>query len=383
MPRRRAQGEGSIYYVEKLKRYVANISVPVNGGRKRIVRSFRTKQEAKTGLEKLRAQQKSGYFDLDKDTVLDQLNALFDEKKRTKSWRPSSLRLKELQLRKWLTPALGTLLLRDFKPKVARQILTKLEKEAGRSTVLSCHSLLHSACELAVAEELIPTNPCRAWTPAPAEEKKKVLWSQEEHQRFDLAILGLPEYAFFVTLRETGLRIGEIQALRWRNVSFEENYLHVEHTLSLLDGQYVLGPPKTRQSERIRHIDSDLVEILRNHRDAQAQALSKIGFQADEDTYVFTNKDAGYFSREKLRRKLNEICKRAGVTRITFHTFRHMAASALKKAGVDSLVIAEELGHSNKTITEDVYIHNDKQQRRLAALNSSQMFGLESNKNAS
>jgi integrase len=382
MPSRRAQGEGSIYYVEKLKRWYANISVSVIGGRKRIVRSFRTKQEASAGLEGLRAQQKSGYFDLDTETVLDQVNALFDEKKRTKSWRPSSLRLKELQLRKWLTPALGTLLLRDFKPKVARQILTKLEEKAGRSTILSCHSLLYSACELAVAEELIPTNPCRAWTPAPAEETKKVLWSQEEHQRFDLAILGLPEYAFFVTLRETGLRIGEVQALRWKNVSFEEHYLYVEHTLSPV-GENVLGPPKTRKSERIRHIDSDLVEILRNHKCVQAQSLAKQGFQVDGDTFVFTNKDAGYFSREKLRRKLNEICKRAGVTRITFHTFRHMAASALKKAGVDSLVIAEELGHTNKSITEDFYIQNDNQQRRLAALSSRQLFGLESNKNAS
>tara|TARA_R100000808_G_scaffold23707_1_gene52992 strand:+ start:68 stop:1219 length:1152 start_codon:yes stop_codon:yes gene_type:complete len=383
MPSRRAQGEGSIYYDKGKGRWIVAISVSVIGGRKRIVRSYRTKREAKIGLEKLKAQQKSGYFDLDKDTVLDQLNVLFDEKKRTKSWRASSLRLKESHLKKWLTPALGALLLRDFSPRVARQVLTKLEKEAGRSTVLSCHSLLHSACKLAVAEELIPTNPCTAWTPAPAEEKKKVLWSQEEHQRFDAAIRNLPEYALFVTLRETGLRIGEIQALRWKNVSFEENYLHVENTLSLVDKQYVLGPPKTRKSKRIRHINSDLVGILRNHRYTQSQSLAKQGFQVNGDTFVFTNKGGGHVSRKNLRDKLEKICKRADVTRITFHTFRHMAASALRKAGVDSLVIAEELGHSNKTMTEDIYIHNDKQQRRLAALNSNQLFGLESNKNAS
>jgi integrase len=380
MPRRRAQGEGSVYYRKSDGRWVATLTLPSapDAPQQRLFRSSKrwNKAQAAKALGEMKAQAQSGYSTPSTTTVVDLLNEHVAIKEKTVE--PGTLKQYTIQKDVHLTPALGRQLLIDFKPRAARKVMEKILKEKGANTAQKSKNLLHAACELAVAEEMIPSNPCKTIKLAPPKPKTKIIWTPDEHQKFENVIRNERNYGLYAALRETGLRIGECLGLKWRNVELGGNpHVYVERSMSREGGKMREGPPKTLTSKRARHISQDLVRVLMAHGEDQQRELAGKNFEVTDGTWVFTNTFGGVMNTEIVRVELAELCEIADVRRITPHYFRHMASSGLKKRGIDSTVIAREMGHSNKTITEDVYIHTDDQQRREAAMSSTQLYSLE------
>jgi integrase len=144
----------------------------------------------------------------------------------------------------------------------------------------------------------------------------------------------------------TGLRIGEILALRWKRIDLLRGTLEVAETFS--DGQF--GPPKTLSSHRVIPISSALQSVLNAHRYGRTEALP--------DNLVFTTRKGTPLSAKNLyNRELAPACDRIKQPRVSWHSFRHTHATLLTEVGESIKTTQSLLGHSDLGTTLNTYSH--------------------------
>lgn len=172
------------------------------------------------------------------------------------------------------------------------------------------------------------------------EEEQKLLWAEiERSSRPGGLIIGL--------MLETGMRVGEALALRWKYVDIKRKRLRVEATMLNLANkkQCVLQEsPKTISSRRVIPLTNKAIEILEK---AQANAKNE---------YVFTNGRGEPLTYEALRYQTQQICKNADVEYRGEHVFRHTFATNCWYKNIDVKVLSKILGHSDVNVTYNIYI---------------------------
>lgn len=202
------------------------------------------------------------------------------------------------------------------------------------------------------------------------EEARKELetYSPEELRRLAGYILENPSYggiAILITMM-TGLRIGEVCGLKWRNVDLKEKTISVDctigrvyipQTLRRADGKksYVReGMPKTRCSNRCVPITAQLAKVL-----------AKVRGILPEDYYIATG-SAEHTEPRTFRNYFDNLCKKAGVRRIRFHGLRHSFATNMIRGGADIASVSRILGHSDIAMTLNTYTHASMDAKRDA-----------------
>lgn len=156
----------------------------------------------------------------------------------------------------------------------------------------------------------------------------------------------------------TAMRRGEVLALRWSNIDFERQVLHVFHTVDYIPTYgYVENEPKTKAGKCKIHLPLFMVGVLQEHKRKQEEQRSKQGEKWENLDLVFTDLKGGYFNPNYLLRVFQKILQGAGLAHMRFHDLRHSAATILLAKGVNIKVISELLGHSDIVITLRVYGH--------------------------
>lgn len=190
------------------------------------------------------------------------------------------------------------------------------------------------------------------------EEAKKIY-----QKKNDLRTGGL--YIFFLLAYYTGMRKGEINALRWSDIE-DERYIWVRRSIAqkLKGESWVETPPKNQSSVRRIQMPEILLGALSEHKESQERAgrWSEALFICGGPAPI---PDTAIENANKLYGQL------AGVKHITIHEFRHSHASLLCNAGVNIKEIARRLGHSNVEITLKTYSHlyQKEEERAVAVLN--------------
>lgn len=146
----------------------------------------------------------------------------------------------------------------------------------------------------------------------------------------------------------TGLRLGELLGLQWRDIDFDAGVLHVRRQWSRM-GDF--APPKTKKGVRRVPLTAELVRALRGHRLASH-------YSQDEDV-VFASRSGSPLSHRNVQRRGFEPARdEAGLpSTLTFHSLRHAFASVAASRGVPVTVLSEVMGHSDVGVTQSVYIH--------------------------
>ncbi|HWP42746.1 MAG TPA: site-specific integrase [Blastocatellia bacterium] len=157
----------------------------------------------------------------------------------------------------------------------------------------------------------------------------------------------------FLTVALTGLRLGEILALRWRDVDVDRGKLSVRHNL----WRQKLVRPKTEASIRELHLPRVLTDVLRAHKQESR-------WSADED-FIFARMDGMPYDPDSLRRTVLypalDACKIERSSREHgFHIFRHTAGSIVHAHSRDLKLTQELLGHTRISTTSDIYVHVDE-----------------------
>ncbi|MFC2063072.1 tyrosine-type recombinase/integrase [Chloroflexota bacterium] len=265
-----------------------------------------------------------------------------------------------------IIPSLGAIPLMDLEPQYIQGYYAKALK-SGRAdgkgglsarSVLYQHRIIAKALGYAVKMGIAVRNVADVVTPPRVARVTMATLSPKEVNRFLDVAKESVHYVFFSTLLYTGLRRGELLALRWRNLDLDKGSLTVVETgYRLGNGEYVIKEPKTASSRRTISLSPALVELLKKYRIDQELLRIQMGISLDEDDFVFTRYDGTPLYPNAVTHAFQRIIKRAGLKHVRLHDLRHTHATLMLKAGVHPKVVSERLGHSNIGITLDTYSH--------------------------
>ena len=223
--------------------------------------------------------------------------------------------------------------------------------------VKSCHVTCRVALDQAVAQGLILKNPALSCKAPVTRPKEMQVLTGEEIQR--LLIQAKEDGCFELLLLEltTGLRRGEILALRWDDLDFRTGVLRVERQVQRIRGKLVVSQPKTRASSRSILLPTPVLKILEQYR------------QSVTSRWMFPSPRKGDSPRDPaaVRKKLSAVLKRAGCPAIRFHDLRHTFATLALQNGVDVKTVSGMLGHYSAGFALDTYAHMTTAAQKEAA----------------
>ena len=285
--------------------------------------------------------------------------------------RPSTLNGYHRSLELHIKPHLGAKPLAKITAADLRSLYRTLQETGrvnprdGQSTGLSArtvhgiHTTLHHALKTAMEQNLIPSNPAAEVDPPKFDGAPMKILTEAQLDAFMTAIKKDEFWHdFFYTAVTTGLRRGEICALRWED--FDENHgtLHVRRTLHKEKGKpYTTGNTKTYAGTRTIILPPSTAQVLRERKKA---VLSGWMFPNPLDPEQPTAPSTAY-------NHLKALLKEARLPDIRFHDIRHTFATHALSSGVDAKTLAGILGHTKASFTLDTYTHTTGDMQKRAA----------------
>lgn len=371
MARTRANGEGTIYRRSD-GRWGASIFVDTTSGkRKRIHMYGKTRQEVHDRLTAKLAEIRKGVRTPDREwTVGAYLDYWLANVVAVKD-RPRTVELYEGFIRLYLKPAFGSVRLSKLTIQHVQTFLN--DRLATGSSVRSVHqmrSTLRAALSRAEREELVHRNVAKL-VELPAWERRSIQpWTADEGRRFLAAARSHRLYPAFAMLLLYGLRRGEVLGLRWCDIDFSRNQIHVRQQLQRIGKVLQQGPVKTAAGRRdlpLLALVRDELAMLYEHRHGHAPAGALSEHDTSGQELVFLSSVGTPMDPKNFVRSFDEIARQAQVPTITVHHARHTTATLLKNLGVPARDTQLILGHSHVTTTQQLYQHADLE-GRLAAL---------------
>ena len=238
--------------------------------------------------------------------------------------------------------------------------------ESSVSRVKRCLSAIFTA---AVKKEIMRRNPCSNTMTLKKKSKTPPVYLDETQALNLIAALdGQDDFQFKVqinTLLFTGMRGGELCGLQWQDIDFDNGVIYIRHTLAYMRGKgqgeksvFELQSPKTTAGERYVVIPASLLSLLKEHREKQVERQAAAREAWTESDMVFTTAFGGYYGEQYLNAKFKKFAAKIGLPEnIHLHSLRHTTASLLINSDISPKLIAEQLGHSSASITQDIYSH--------------------------
>ena len=365
---RRPQGDGSIYKLDD-GRWRGSVHLGWHGGRRRrryitratradVVRELRllTQQAAKGRL----GPSKSPRLDVWLDTWLEEVAAA--------RVRPSTLHRYRQEVRLHIAPGLGHIRLDKLQPQDISSFYRDRLQVLSVGSVRRLHAVLRRSLTVAVRWGHLNQNPCFLIEAPPlVHHEVEPLSAEEVQQLFEAAAHG-PMAARWTVAVGLGLRQGEALGLHWKDIDLEKNTLRVTGALQRQpDGSLTIVQPKTPRSRRTLPLPGLVVRSLKSHRGLQAGQRMLAGADWQDLDLVFTTRTGGPVHPRNDYRSYQALLKRGGIRRFRLHDLRHTTASLLLSQGVSHRVVMEILGHSQISVTMNIYSHVSPELSRAAA----------------
>ncbi len=274
------------------------------------------------------------------------------------------------------------------------------QKALSASTVDTIHNVLHQVFQVAVDDNYIRQNPTDRMLKElkiahgrGVEKRKALTFAQQE--LFLKYLRETPRYrhwypVFFIMV-STGMRVGEITGLRWRDVDLENGLISVNHTLVYYNHQdqvgtyFSINTPKTEAGNRTIPMASGVREAFEMERQYQEDVGIKSVARIDGyEDFVFVNRDGNVQHQGTLNKALKRIMRDCNDKVLSEHDFesdpvllpnfschilRHTFATRLCESGINIKVIQDVLGHNDISTTMDIYVDvmNETKQREMAS----------------
>ena len=225
----------------------------------------------------------------------------------------------------------------------------------GLSTIKKQMRIVTAPLKQAAALHLIPANPA-VGIRLPArcnvqkcEQSAEPYSPEEQGQLKKVLDSGLRRgYPAIALMLETGLRVGEVLALRWKDVQLSRKRLYVRATVVRLANKkqsFVQEGAKSESSNRTVPLTPTAISLL-----------AKLAEDSDSE-WVFTNRDGERLSYEALRWQTRRACEDAGIPYRGEHVFRHTFATNCYYKGMDIKILSKLLGHADTNITYNIYVN--------------------------
>lgn len=353
---------------------------PVTGGRRQETKGgFRTKKDAEIAAAKVEADVANGIFVKETRSTFEEYAETWLKMYKLTDAKPSSIRQREYQIQT-LNEYFGKLPLPSITKKKYREAILDMCSKLKRNSVVNIHGVARSIFRIALQDGDLKTDPTEfVKVPSSKNKADEVPKYMEKDQLAEFLRLakhrGMPgDYPFFLLMAYTGMRIGEMCALRWSDIDFEACTISINGTLynpKDNSGHYEITTPKTPKSKRVIDVDPNVLEELKAWKSVQNTVKMRYRKIYHDQDFVFGRIDAHYgypCKRRTMELRMDRITKWMDLpTRLTPHSLRHTHTSLLAEAGVSLEAIMDRLGHEDDRVTRTVYLHVTKSLKKEAA----------------
>ena len=276
-----------------------------------------------------------------------------------------------------IIPEIGKIPLNKLSQSDMQQFYAK-EKTGGRKlyaetlgkglsdrTIRAIHANCRTALQRAVQDGLIRTNPAVGCKLPPKKAREMQVLTQNEILRFLHQAKDEGYYELFLLELGTGMRRGEILALKWSDLNFATGELRIERQVYIIKAEVIISAPKTKASVRTVILPQSLVKILAEYRKS---VDSEWMFPSPLDNSRPRNPSS-------VRKRLQLILERAGCKKVRFHDLRHTFATMALEHGMDVKTLSATIGHVSSATTLDIYSHITDTMQRQAAVRIDRKIG--------
>lgn len=337
-------------------------------------------KEVQRKLRDAKYEMDHGIFAKPDRVTVDSWFKVWKEEYAANSMRENTLAHVGSMYRYHIKPEIGHMKMQDVRTEHIQMLLNKMKKQGYSSDFMKrVRNVVSQMFKQAYRNDMIMRNPVEnAVTPSGKEKKgHRVLTEQEQTLFLEYAKESGYELIFILGF-STGMRIGEIQALQWKNIDFKRLEISIEGTLVKVDGkEYVKGPAKTKSSIRTVPMLPDVALKLKEHRKKQLEYRMMLGAEWKQvkglEELLFCTAVGRPLSRSVLYNAIDRIielinhdermrAKAEGREPAVFehfssHTMRHTFATRALENGIPPKVVQELLGHSTIKTTMDIYTH--------------------------
>lgn len=267
-----------------------------------------------------------------------------------------------------IAPDLGKYYLKDLNNKIIQEFLLKkykigrLDNLGGLSskTIRDIVAIIKSSLKFAMKEGLISSfNLDFIYPKISSKDKIYTISKQDQDKLIDYILKNQSSKNFGILLTlYSGIRIGELCALQWKDIDFKNNILNINKTLQRVyikdkqinKSKLIITNPKTHNAEREIPLNKDFAKELKK-------------FKTDNEDYILSG-SRKWIEPRTYRRFFARTLEKAKIDKINFHGLRHTFATNCIKLGVDYKTVSELLGHATVNITLNLYVHPQMSQKK-------------------
>ena len=363
MAKKRADGEGSLFFSESEGVWIGEVVLP--DGRKKRKRS-KLQKIARAWLEEQKEAVKEGMWVSDETARYGDFLDRYMEEIAAHTLKPKTQENYYFIIKNHIKPDLGDTLIVNIRPENLQSLYArKLSEGFSKHTVTYIHSVIHKTLDTAMKWGLVARNVADAVTPPSPEKTDIHPLSVEQVKRLLKVLEDDRLYCFYLLLTSTGMRKGECLGLQKSSLDLDNGTVLVRHSLSQVRGKgMILGEPKSEKSHRVLALPEFTVSALRRH----------LEMHPNTSTYVFATSNNTPFSPRNVLRHFKDKLKEAGLPAETrIHDLRHSFISWLLASGIPPKDVQVIAGHAQFATTMDIYGHimpgaNKEAARRIEGL---------------
>lgn len=347
---------------------------------------FKTRAEAVTAAAKLHTELTYGKYIVEKKINFEDFSDIWiKEYESSGKVKGSTVDIRRSKLKIILT-FFSKIIMKDITKSMYQDMLDDLKmKGYARKTVASVHETGKLLFKKAIEKEVIIVDPTTYATVPIYNKSVSELENEVDVPKYlekeELALFlrtakekgKRNDYIVFLVLAYTGLRVGELCVLKWRDINFDEQTISVNKTIynkKTEFEEYQLTPPKTKASKRVIDVDPIVLEELEKHKAKQERIKSDHPLTYHNENFVFATENFNFGQPEtqvKVRNKMVRLLEIAKLPALAPHSLRHTFTSLCAEAGVDLETIMSILGHQSDVQTKNVYLHVTKARKKEAS----------------
>lgn len=283
-----------------------------------------------------------------------------------------------------IIPNLGDYTLNELNHKIIQDFLLELSKNGKKNgsgglsekTIKDITIIVKGSIKKGINEDKIKH--IELTFNYPKENKDKniyILTKHEQNKLTDYVINNLTSRNIGILLSlYSGIRIGELCSLQWKDIDFKNNKLIISKTVQRIYikdkdkniSKVIITSPKTKNANREIPINKDFIEILKK-------------IKSDNEYYILSNGEK-YIEPRTYRKYFNKVLKEKKIKHFNFHSLRHTFATNCITLGCDYKTVSELLGHANVNITLNLYVHPRYSQKKKCIDLVSKIFQEKANK---
>lgn len=267
-----------------------------------------------------------------------------------------------------IIPKLGNYTLNEINHKIIQDFLLELSKNGRKDntgglsekTIKDITIIVKGSIKKGINEGKIKHIELSFNYPKDNKEKSIYILTKYEQNKITNYVLdnrNTKNIGFLISLY-SGIRIGELCALQWKDIDFKNNKLMISKTIQRVYikdkdksiSKVIITTPKTKNANREIPVNKDFLEIIKS-------------LKTDKDNYILSNSDK-YIEPRTYRKYFNKILKELKIKHFNFHSLRHTFATNCISLGCDYKTVSELLGHANVNITLNLYVHPRYSQKK-------------------